>query len=86
MPEITEAVLDGGVVTAHYNFGSDDSGWRSLPNVFQFTTLSVAVIDYLYAPGEFFVQITSPDPIAVSATIAAIDGYGLRVVVLPPGA
>ena len=85
MPELTQAVVDGGIVTGYWDLGSGASdNWWQLPDVFQFSDDSVATVTFIYAAGEVGLQVTGPTFASVRGTVAAIDGHRLRVVVLPP--
>ena len=83
MPEITQEVVDGGIVTVHWDLGGG-TAWWSLPHVFQYDDLVTSVVEYIYSPGSIGLQVTSPARAAVGATVRVIDGFSIRVVIVPP--
>lgn len=84
MPEITQAVFDGGLVSAHWRYRRTHTGWRSLPDVFQWPDLVTADMEFVYTPGYVGVQVTSPDAVATAAYAATSEGFQLRVAVIAP--
>ena len=85
MPELTQAVVNGGIVTGYWDLGSGaDDNWWQLPDVFQFSDGNVSTVNFVYSAGEVGLQVTGPTSASVRATVAAIDGHRLRVVVIPP--
>ena len=83
MPELTEEVLSEGVVAAHWRYRASSSGWRSLPNVYQWDNLVTATTELVYSPGFVGLQISSPTAIGTSATAANMEGGAqLRVAVV----
>ena len=84
MPEITQGVVDGGIVTAYWDLGDSRGAWWSLPHVFQFNDLTTAVVSYIYSPRSIGLQVTSIDPTSTGATVGVIDGFRVRVVIVPP--
>ncbi|MDD9986545.1 MAG: hypothetical protein OXQ31_09760 [Spirochaetaceae bacterium] len=84
MAELTQAVFNDGVVVAHWRYRSSASGWRSLPDVFQWSDRVVATKEFVYAPGSVGLQISSIDPTSARAAVAnAEGGTQLRVAVWP---
>ena len=83
MSELTQAVVDGGIVTGYWDRGSGAAEWWQLPYVFQSADGSGAVT-FIYEAGKAGLEVTGPTTASVQATVADIDGYRLRVVVLPP--
>ena len=45
---------------------------------------SVRTVTFIYAAGEAGLQVTGPTSTSVRASVAAMDGHLLRVVVIPP--
>ena len=85
MPELTQAVVDGGIVTAYWDLGSGaNDDWWQLPDVFQYSDGSVRTVTFIYAAGEVGLQVTGPTSPSVRAAVAVMDGHRLRVVVIPP--
>lgn len=84
MPELAQAVVDGGIVTGYWDLGSGDDRWWQLPDVFQFSDGIVTTVNFIYSVGSVGLQVTGPNAASVRANVASIDGYRLRVVVLPP--
>ena len=85
MPELTQAVVDRGIVTAYWDLGGGaDEIWWQLPEVYQFSDFSVIRVHFIYAAGEVGLQVTGPTSSSVRATVATMEGYRLRVVVIPP--
>ena len=85
MPGLTQAVVNGGIVTGYWDLGSGaDDNWWQLPDVFQFFDGNVSTVNFVYSAGEVGLQVTGPTSASVRATVAAIDGHRLRVVVIPP--
>ena len=80
MPEITQEVVDGGIVTVHWDLG-EGRAWWSLPYVFQFNDLTTSVVSYIYSLGSIGLQVTSAGAVA---TVGVIDGFRVRVVIVPP--
>ena len=83
MPELTDEVFREGVVVAHWRFRASSSGWRSLPEVFQWDDLVIATTELVYSPGFVGLQISSPSAIGTSAVAANMEGGAqLRVAVV----
>ena len=83
MPELTDEVFREGVVVAHWRYRASSSGWRSLPDVFQWDDLVIATTEFVYTPGFVGLQIGSPSAIGTSAVAAGMEGGAqLRVAVV----
>ena len=84
MTELTQAVVDGGIVTGYWDQGSGvDDFWWQLPHVSQSADGS-STVTFIYETGEVGLQVTGSTSETVQATVATIEGYRLRVVVLAP--
>ena len=85
MPELTQAVVDGGIVTGYWDLGSGaNDDWWQLPDVLQHSDGNVRTVTFIYATGEVGLQVTSSESSSVRAAVAVMDGHRLRVVVIPP--
>ena len=81
MSELTQAVVDRGIVIAYWDLGSGANDWWQLPYTFQSPDVTVT---FFYETGKVYLQVTGPTKASVENTVATINGYRLRVVVLPP--
>lgn len=81
--EITQDVLDNGIVLAFTDLGSGGGGWWSLPLVLPASENLTMVVQYAYLVGGVVIQLTN----SIDASVAfAVDGFGVKVIVLPAGA
>ena len=74
MPELTQAVVDGGIVTGYWDLGSGaNDDWWQLPDVLQHSDGNVRTVTFIYATGEVGLQVTSS---ASSDGTGGRGGYG----------
>ena len=79
VPEIS----NDSFVTAYLDLLGDGGAWYTLPFVLQFNDLVTSSMTYAFDDDLFALQITGPAPAAVAGTVAAIDRYRVKVVVVP---
>lgn len=83
MPELTDAVFRDGAIVAHWRYRASAAGWRSLPDVYQWSDGLVATTEFVYSPGYVGLQISAPDATGPAAVAANREGGAqLRVVIL----
>lgn len=82
VPQITAEIIQGGIVLAYMDFGTNGEGWWSLPLGISVNGGSGDIITF-YAEGRFGIQAMTASGELLSS---ALDGYLIRLVIIPPSA
>ena len=77
------AIQSHSLVSAYHDLGSGGQFWVALPDAFQFDSLVVVTTGYTYAAGQFSLTLASSSPTSTQAVATVMDGYQIKVVVVP---